>query len=48
VLALLWTGGHPSKEAQALLEQIRDIDGDFDLKPITRSPATTARTWCRR
>ncbi len=27
VLALLWTGGHPSKEAQALLEQIRDIDG---------------------
>ena len=27
VLALLWTGGHPSKEAQALLEQIRDRYG---------------------
>ncbi len=37
VLALLWTGGHPSKEAQSLLEQIRHIDGDFELKPITRS-----------
>ncbi|MDU2783523.1 MAG: alkyl hydroperoxide reductase subunit F [Enterobacter sp.] len=32
VLALLWTGGHPSKEAQALLEQIRDIDGDFEFE----------------
>lgn len=25
-------GGHPSKEAQALLEQIRDIDGDFEFE----------------
>ena len=32
VLALLWTGGHPSKEAQALLEQIRDLDGDFEFE----------------
>ncbi|PLP81743.1 alkyl hydroperoxide reductase subunit F [Salmonella enterica] len=32
VLALLWTGGHPSKEAQSLLEQIRDIDGDFEFE----------------
>lgn len=32
VLALLWTGGHPSKEAQELLEQIRDIDGDFEFE----------------
>ena len=32
MLALLWTGGHPSKEAQALLEQIRDIDGDFEFE----------------
>ena len=32
MLALLWTGGHPSKEAQALLEQIRDIDGDFTFE----------------
>ncbi len=43
VLALLWTGGHPSKEAQSLLEQIRDIDGDFELKLIIHSPAITAR-----
>lgn len=27
VLALLQTGGHPAKEAQELLEQVRDIDG---------------------
>ncbi|HFN6599519.1 TPA: alkyl hydroperoxide reductase subunit F [Escherichia coli] len=32
VLALLWTGGHPSKEAQSLLEQIRHIDGDFEFE----------------
>ena len=32
MLALLWTGGHPSKEAQSLLEQIRDIDGDFEFE----------------
>ncbi len=34
VLALLWTGGHPSKEAQSLLEQIRDIDGDFEVRDL--------------
>ena len=27
VLALLWTGGHPSKEAQSLLERGRAADG---------------------
>ena len=32
MLALLWTGGHPSKEAQTLLEQIRDLDGDFEFE----------------
>ena len=32
VLALLWTGGHPAKEAQELLEQIRDLDGDFEFE----------------
>ncbi len=32
VLALLQTGGHPSKEAQDLLEQIREIDGDFHFE----------------
>ena len=29
VLALLQVGGHPSKEAPAILEQIRNLDGDF-------------------
>jgi alkyl hydroperoxide reductase subunit F len=29
VLALLQVGGHPSKEAADLLEQVRGIDGDF-------------------
>lgn len=32
VLALLHTGGHPSKESQDLLEQIREIDGDFHFE----------------
>lgn len=32
VLALLWTGGHPAKETQALLEQISAIDGDFTFE----------------
>ncbi|MFZ1392742.1 MAG: alkyl hydroperoxide reductase subunit F, partial [Dokdonella sp.] len=29
VLALLQVGGHPSKEAADLLEQVRNLDGDF-------------------
>ncbi|WP_395457284.1 alkyl hydroperoxide reductase subunit F (plasmid) [Azospirillum melinis] len=29
VLALLQVGGHPSKESEELLEQIRTLDGDF-------------------
>ena len=29
VLALLQVGGHPSKESEELLEQIRNLDGDF-------------------
>ncbi|VTP86886.1 alkyl hydroperoxide reductase subunit F [Proteus vulgaris] len=32
VLALLQTGGHPSKEAQELLEQIRQLDGEFHFE----------------
>jgi alkyl hydroperoxide reductase subunit F len=32
VLALLQAGGHPSKAAPALLEQIRAIDGEFDFE----------------
>ncbi|XPE52328.1 hypothetical protein ACNKHX_03220 [Shigella flexneri] len=41
-------GGHPSKEAQSLLEQIAILTVILNSKPITRSLATTARTWCRR
>ncbi len=29
VLALLQVGGHPSKEATELLEQVRELDGDY-------------------
>lgn len=29
VLALLQVGGHPSKAAQEVIEQIKDLDGDF-------------------
>lgn len=32
VLALLQVGGHPSKEAADLLEQIRKLDGDFNFE----------------
>lgn len=32
VLALLQTGGYPSKEAQELLEQIRQLDGEFHFE----------------
>jgi len=32
VLALLWTGGHPPKVEQDVLEQIQALDGDFDFE----------------
>ena len=32
VLALLHVGGHPSKEASDLLEQIRELDGDYHFE----------------
>ncbi|MCW2487814.1 alkyl hydroperoxide reductase subunit F [Candidatus Symbiopectobacterium sp. NZEC127] len=32
VLALLQTGGHPAKETQELLEQVRDIDGSYHFE----------------
>ncbi|VUZ27712.1 Alkyl hydroperoxide reductase subunit F [uncultured Comamonas sp.] len=32
VLALLWTGGHPPKEEQDLLDQIAAIEGDFNFE----------------
>ncbi|STJ17316.1 alkyl hydroperoxide reductase [Escherichia coli] len=42
------TGGHPSKEAQSLLDRFAILTVILNSKPITRSLATTARTWCRR
>ncbi|MBE2262510.1 MAG: alkyl hydroperoxide reductase subunit F [Burkholderiaceae bacterium] len=32
VLALLWTGGHPPKVEQELIEQIIGLDGDFNFE----------------
>lgn len=32
VLALLHTGGHPSKADPALLDQIRELDGDYEFE----------------
>jgi alkyl hydroperoxide reductase subunit F len=32
VLALLWTGGHPPKEEQDLIDQIKGLDGDFNFE----------------
>ncbi|MDO8319333.1 alkyl hydroperoxide reductase subunit F [Rhodoferax sp.] len=32
VLALLWTGGHPPKVEQELIDQIKALDGDFNFE----------------
>jgi alkyl hydroperoxide reductase subunit F len=32
VLALLWTGGHPPKVEQDVIEQIKALDGDFNFE----------------
>jgi len=32
VLALLWTGGHPPKEEQDVMDQIKALDGDFNFE----------------
>lgn len=32
VLALLWTGGHPPKVSEEVIEQVRALDGDFDFE----------------
>jgi len=32
VLALLWAGGHPPKVSDEVLEQIRDLEGDFNFE----------------
>src|SRR5690606_41415864 len=32
VLALLQVGGHPSKASQELIEQIQELDGEFEFE----------------
>jgi alkyl hydroperoxide reductase subunit F len=32
VLALLWTGGHPPKVEQSVIDQIKALDGDFNFE----------------
>ncbi|MBS0293510.1 MAG: alkyl hydroperoxide reductase subunit F [Proteobacteria bacterium] len=32
VLALLWTGGHPPKVEQELIDQVKMLDGDFNFE----------------
>ncbi|MBA4109396.1 MAG: alkyl hydroperoxide reductase subunit F [Leptothrix sp. (in: Bacteria)] len=32
VLALLWTGGHPPKVEQGVIDQIKGLDGDFNFE----------------
>jgi Alkyl hydroperoxide reductase, large subunit len=32
VLALLWTGGHPPKAEQEVLDQIDALEGDFNFE----------------
>ncbi|MFZ2309210.1 MAG: alkyl hydroperoxide reductase subunit F [Rhodoferax sp.] len=32
VLALLWTGGHPPKVEQDVIDQIKSLDGDFNFE----------------
>ncbi|MGQ0708994.1 MAG: alkyl hydroperoxide reductase subunit F [Rhodoferax sp.] len=32
VLALLWTGGHPPKEEQDVIDQIKGLDGDYHFE----------------
>lgn len=48
VLALLWTGGHPSKKRSLCWSRFAILTVILNSKPITRSLATTARMWCRR
>ncbi len=35
VLALLQVGGHPSKASQELMEQIQELDGEFEFETLT-------------
>jgi alkyl hydroperoxide reductase subunit F len=48
VLALLQVGGYPPKADAAVIEQIKNLEGEFRSRPISRCPARTARKWCRR
>lgn len=47
VLALLWTGGHPSKKRSLCSSRSARLTAILNLKRITHSPAITALTWCR-
>jgi alkyl hydroperoxide reductase subunit F len=43
VLALLQVGGHPVKLEDAVIEQIRNLDGDYQFETYFRCRARTAR-----
>ncbi len=32
MLALLWTGGHPPKVEQDVIDQVKALDGDFNFE----------------
>jgi alkyl hydroperoxide reductase subunit F len=34
VLALLQVGGHPPRTEQAIIDQIKDLDGDFSVRDL--------------
>ncbi len=48
VLALLWTGGYRRKKRSLCWSRFAILTVILNSKPITRSLAITARTWCRR
>ena len=48
VLALLWTGVIRRKKRSLCWSRFAILTVILNSKPITRSLATTARTWCRR
>jgi alkyl hydroperoxide reductase subunit F len=48
VLALLHVGGHPPKFDAEVLDRSAPWTATTTSRPISRSPARTAPTWCRR
>jgi len=48
ILALLQVGGYPPKVEQAILEQIKALDGDFEFEVYVSLTCPTAPTSCRR